>query len=452
MAAKCIFMGSVVVRGIIVLVCLGNCLLGDRLRLPSWPRLFAPKRPGLRAENPSPQSQPEPLLNSRTSLRQRISEQGRRRGSRRANRERQIIGTVNALPAACNRNSEDMDESIVGCEFRLGEDLMQTSASNVNGKRDECPICLDRFHNELSRRWCVVLPCRHALCLACVQHLEESHKPCPYCRQRLGRVVHTAEDQILLTSDIQSLLELLEGIPLDEKRDLVRSLLRANKFTVFKVVEALEDMILGSLSVPTQPVPELWEEPPPASAREANVAALTPEEKEKIYIETQRPVLALREELRASEQQLRYHRNDKRGRPYRKTLQQTMKKRQHLLEAIRNDREDAYNQINARGSMGMIPAGRGDCQVDFHALQVRDAKVKFDELVLPLLPVLKKVRVITGRGSHSADGFGVLKQTLIAYIEDHPDTKVKQSIRWEPIAGNEGVIRVVWTRDVGRQA
>lgn len=416
----------------------------------SW---FAEWRNG--PTTPTPAVLPHPLSEpASTTRRSTVHERRRRQGSRRANRERQVVATAatvtHTFPTSTSETAaaDDVSTDVAATAATgkvtlvLGEDLMYTNlALNASDPDDACPICLDLYTGEyLAPTYCAVLPCRHACCLPCLKSVEESRDPCPVCRQPFGRVVESAVHDIFLLPEVNNQVQLMEVLSLEDKLSIVRRLLHANRFVAFKLLRALEDLLIDSL--PQQDTEEL----------KFDAIDLTPQDKEQIYRETQRPVLRLREELRQAERELRALRSSRCDPRYRCATILVAELKQQVLGAIRNAQEDAYNQINSRGDMGTISNVTKECQVDFHGLHVKGAKVKFDELVLPILPVLGCIRVITGRGRRSASGVAVLKITMTNYIEGHPDDKVKRCIRWEPVAGNEGVIRVVWIGDPSGQA
>ena len=76
--------------------------------------------------------------------------------------------------------------------------------------------------------------------------------------------------------------------------------------------------------------------------------------------------------------------------------------RSKLCAARQKSRDDIYTLINSVGAMGAQQGGNnGLIQIDFHGLHVDEMKIKFKDHILPILPVVKKVMVITGRGLYS---------------------------------------------------
>jgi len=76
-------------------------------------------------------------------------------------------------------------------------------------------------------------------------------------------------------------------------------------------------------------------------------------------------------------------------------------------------------------------------QLDFHSLKVREAKEKLDILVVPILPVVKTMVLITGHGQHREEAGG-MKHALMKHIE----SKHRDSIICEKVPTNFGAIRV----------
>lgn len=386
----------------------------------------------------------------------------RKKGSRRANRQNQVITSnadVQAIPSTAmssriteEAQSSHQEQGNLGKTLLVSGDQLQGMklSVNANEKNDACPICLDSFQKELSGTMCAILPCQHSCCLPCLIKEDEDidagradptnsasrHKErlCCCCRHPRDRVLESSISELVCIPTIQNRLKLLQGISLQDKRDIVTSLLRANRFVIFKVERALEDMLIGSLSMPT------------TTTSVQQSIDLTAEEKEQIYWEAQRPVLQLRKELKDAKWAVHTLKRKKQTGPILADAQLVVQEmEQKLFHAIQNCREDTYNRINSRGAMGTAQT-TGEVQVDYHSLHVRDAKRKFDDLLLPLLPVLGKVAIITGKGKRSASGTSVLQAALKDHIENYPDESKRDCLRWEPVSTNDGVIRVLWSQ------
>ena len=100
-----------------------------------------------------------------------------------------------------------------------------------------------------------------------------------------------------------------------------------------------------------------------------------------------------------------------------KLLSDIRQVRADLAVARREAREVIYTKLNSVGNMGAEQqgttasgegAGGGMIQIDFHGPHVKEMCDKFREQVKPVLPVVGKIMIITGRGLHSADGEGKL--------------------------------------------
>eukprot|EP00547_Thalassionema_nitzschioides_P005699 CAMPEP_0194217802 /NCGR_PEP_ID=MMETSP0156-20130528/22281_1 /TAXON_ID=33649 /ORGANISM="Thalassionema nitzschioides, Strain L26-B" /LENGTH=294 /DNA_ID=CAMNT_0038946939 /DNA_START=112 /DNA_END=993 /DNA_ORIENTATION=- len=164
----------------------------------------------------------------------------------------------------------------------------------------------------------------------------------------------------------------------------------------------------------------------------------THEEKAKIYEDARRPEKLLRKQLAHLYEQ-------------RKSIKQCSDEWEICEEEIRKTERDLalteesaardiYNRNNIAGGMGKVhDMNNGKLVVDFHGLRVKEAIDKFEEMIIPVLPVQKEVYVVTGRGKHSKTGKSVLKLGLI----DHIREKYKNgqgSIKWENHPSNPGMI------------
>ena len=96
--------------------------------------------------------------------------------------------------------------------------------------------------------------------------------------------------------------------------------------------------------------------------------------------------------------------------------------------------------MNSVGTMGSERSDVDDgmLQVDFHGLHIGEMYSKYNELVEAVLPVLKKVRIITGRGLHSASGESKLNKAIKKKIAQD------KNVRWDAVPNNPGAIVVSW--------
>uniref|UniRef100_A0A7S0C1X0 Smr domain-containing protein n=2 Tax=Proboscia inermis TaxID=420281 RepID=A0A7S0C1X0_9STRA len=85
----------------------------------------------------------------------------------------------------------------------------------------------------------------------------------------------------------------------------------------------------------------------------------------------------------------------------------------------------------------------GNLYVDFHGLYLKEAILKFNEVVLPILPVQEKIIVITGRGLHNKNGRSVLRDGLLAHINTKSTSKIG-CIQCKIDPRNQGALNVTW--------
>jgi DNA-nicking Smr family endonuclease len=111
---------------------------------------------------------------------------------------------------------------------------------------------------------------------------------------------------------------------------------------------------------------------------------------------------------------------------------QMTKLKKQLMAAKENAHNDIYERMNSVSSIGISFSGQ-ITSVDLHGLSVEGAKQIVYNTILPVLPVLKKIMIITGRGLHSADEQGVLKPAVKNYLEE-------LEIKCEDVERNEGAI------------
>jgi len=164
---------------------------------------------------------------------------------------------------------------------------------------------------------------------------------------------------------------------------------------------------------------------------------LTQNEKEEVYSDARRPVEKLEKEFKKTQQQLvDMIRTD--------TVEYTalQKRQEDVRERLQHAKENAsaeiYSQMNKAGSMGKVINSEGEIQLDFHGLGVKEAKDKIDQMVLPVLPVVNSLIIITGRGLHSSNKTSVLKIALRKYLTQ----KYHETLEHEVLKENKGAVRV----------
>ena len=72
---------------------------------------------------------------------------------------------------------------------------------------------------------------------------------------------------------------------------------------------------------------------------------------------------------------------------------------------------------------------------DLHGLFPEESISIIRKIVLPVLPVLNKIILITGRGVHSKSGRSVVKEEVKRFLDSH-------GLKHEDVLGNEGAIYV----------
>ena len=342
-------------------------------------------------------------------------------------------GTV-ARPESASNEPPAKPATTDHIEFDSLMERGQTIYNNSLAKNSEdgCPICLRNFNGELSHTYSVVLPCgEHALCVECICGLKkESGKSdqklvCPMCRASVdGQVVENVAFQIIEVD--KELATAIEKFPAnsDESVSVAQQLLWKQDLKVNAVIDALEDIL---------------------DDRARGIffrmeSDLNHEQKNTIYREARLPVELLKNKF-----------------------QKLLEERKTTFEATRLDQIDAdirmvrselaiarfkarnviYERLNSVGDMGAQQTTRNDTiQVDIHGLHVGEMHAKFSELIKPILPVVKKITIITGRGLHSASGESKLRKELKKRIER------EEKIRWETVPSNPGALNVVWVQNV----
>lgn len=124
------------------------------------------------------------------------------------------------------------------------------------------------------------------------------------------------------------------------------------------------------------------------------------EKKQEYYELARAPVLKLQEEYSNLRQDILLI-NDTESSEWKNKKKKLQELNKRLNEARKNAANDIFERMNSGGNMGaLIEEEDGQIQglvhVDFHGLHVKEAKERVNEYVLPILPALKKVILITG--------------------------------------------------------
>jgi DNA-nicking Smr family endonuclease len=106
-----------------------------------------------------------------------------------------------------------------------------------------------------------------------------------------------------------------------------------------------------------------------------------------------------------------------------------------LLDARQKAKDDIYNRLNNVGDMGAEREGQDGSliKVDYHGMHVHEMRHKFKEHILSILPVVKRVLTVTGRGVHSIGNESKLKKALFRQVSQYNDR-----MYWQQVENNKG--------------
>jgi hypothetical protein len=209
----------------------------------------------------------------------------------------------------------------------------------------------------------------------------------------------------------------------EERKNAMHCLLKTHRFELETVQNAIESMLVDNMQA------TLWRD-----------KSLTYEQKNEIYEQARRPVQLLYKELCDAQVELRQIR-DYESEEWISCHNNVGRVRRKLSAARRNASTDIFNLVNSAGGLGKESESGGLLYLDFHGLHVEEAINKFDSDIKPILPVVHKVAIITGRGIHSTDGVSVLKTALTEHVDKDEN---RRKMKWEAVNGNDGAIVVIW--------
>jgi len=149
---------------------------------------------------------------------------------------------------------------------------------------------------------------------------------------------------------------------------------------------------------------------------------LTPSQKQKIYQEARRPVILLENSLRVAHKE-----------GYDPEQISDLERR--LDAAKDNAAADIFAQLNAQG-LNMGDGGRNEFWQDFHGLHVDEAKAKLTDLIEQVLPAIRTIVIITGRGIHSPNGNAKIQKAVRQLVAS------RESLEITPVEGNPGALRL----------
>ncbi len=345
--------------------------------------------------------------------------QRRTRNSNRGGRRNQRNGGQNS--GHNNHNHKvDADEccqetqvDVNTCSKLVDSNLAINALSND----DQCPICFIQWSNFIDPSIAAILSCSHACCATCLlrfqrecfdgQDIEEDEKltfSCVLCRKNISRsVIEQVARGVVSKRLIGSFNLLAKKLPFgtQEYEDLIVSLLLDKKieFDVSKVENALFNMV-GLVD-----------------DRQFD-QKLNHKEKQRFYEIARAPVLKIQEEY-SSLRQILTSLNDTDSVEWKEKKGELQESQKKLNEARKNAAADIFERMNSFGNMGAIVEEDerfSRVHIDLHGLHVNEAKEKVNEYVMPILPALKKIIVITGHGAHAQDGESVLKESIKVYF------------------------------------
>ena len=300
---------------------------------------------------------------------------------------------------------------------------------NAAEEDDSCPVCLKEWKNFLEADLAIVLPCLHAICAPCLSRYRAECKKtfetdlgeystkftCAICRERIrSDILHQAAETLLAENIVESFQVLVKALELPKKieiNQIITPILIQNHFDVAATESALFNIAcLASASEPDQH---------------------DHEKKQELYQTARRPVQALQADIDQLSERL--FNMQVGSAKYRKTTDQIGNLTLKLRESQLNAANDIYERMNS------VEQPSSDIMsIDLHGLHVSEAKSILRDYVLPVLPVLQKVYLITGRGKHSKSGQSVLKESIQKYLLKEVELK----LRCEDKIGNEGVLFV----------
>jgi DNA-nicking Smr family endonuclease len=299
----------------------------------------------------------------------------------------------------------------------------KTKAINAQNKDDYCSICMQQWGKFEEPTIAVILECRHATCVSCLfqfrnKCLCDDDGPdfyCPLCKCKLdsGNTLEFIAAQVVRQKLIPSFSSLTSYLPMSkpETDKLLVSLLLNEKFQfdVMKVENALFNMLTLVQFDDTDEFRDL-----------------NPDQKQEIYVSARKPVQLLHERYMSLRTDLGSMLNTEDER-FKAKHRELVELKRTIQEATRNAMHDIFDRVNSRGNKGCVFDSENDtCKIDLHGLHVEDAKTVLDEYVLPCLPVLERIMIVTGCGVQEK-----LRKSLLAHLE---------SLRYEhePVMGNKG--------------
>jgi len=316
-----------------------------------------------------------------------------------------------------NKQYQEVDAFLTSelTESFLGDKQLAINAVNED---DDCPACMTGWSSFSEAKIVAILPCNHAMCIQCLYNwqkgwietnadLPEKEKSkyfkCPLCRLDLkDDIVQAIAYAFAKRRPGELLNEFRQKLPVTDDEnfnDLVVDLLNRNEFSLDKTYDCLFN-IVGLVE---------------ASPGESLNAA----EKQAFYEQARAPVKLLRAELKQMRQELEAI--DTESVDGIRLEKSYRLKQEQLTVAIKNAARDIYERVNSKAG--------SNCEgcVDLHGLHVAEAKEVVAEYVMPVLRVMGRIMVVTGRGLHSSDGTSKLRLEVKEYFAS---LKVFLGVEW----------------------
>jgi hypothetical protein len=224
---------------------------------------------------------------------------------------------------------------------------------------------------------------------------------------------------------LTSLILKLPIIDLDEKIAIAERLLWAHRFDLSSVIDAIESLLDGQLSC--------------LFFRSGD--DLTYEEKEAIYTRARVTVKKLERDL---EVLLEEQRRTFDGKDLNKINCKMGKLRNLLFVARQKARDEINNRLGSVGDTCEDEEGHNSLiKVDYHEMHVSEMRNKFHQQVIPILPVVKKLLVLTGRSGTSAENTSKQNEALFELLSQN-----EVSMYCRPVNENEEAFHVFWRDDI----
>lgn len=314
-----------------------------------------------------------------------------------------------------------------------------THPSSVADRR--CPCCFAKWAADLAATPVAVLPCSHAICCPCFHRW---HARCMLCRLPVtgepspavgGGRYRPRHDPIppavwafarAAVLQAAGLSALIGRLPLSarESRAVVVTLLVEPRFDTTAAEGRLFELVMAAR--------------PPAATGGRRSPADTDAEAARIdalFTTARAPAVAAAADLAAAEAALLRPLAGASARARREAVVAVADLRRRLSAARRAGADALYAAVNAGGAAAG-GAGGGGIVLDFHGLTAAEAVGRYRELVQAVLPVVRSVTLVVGRGRHSERGRGVLRGVLEVHIASSP------GVRATAVPGNDGRLEV----------